>query len=93
MARKNKTDLVKQVAEATEVKISDAQIAVEATLDAIKKTLVEGDELALAGFGSFSVTDRAARTARNPRTGETIEVPASKAAKFKPAKALKDALN
>ncbi len=88
----NKADLVNYVAEAGGLSKSAAADAVEAVLGGITSTLAAGESVSLVGFGTFSVTDRAARTARNPRTGETINVPASKAPKFKPGKALKDAV-
>jgi DNA-binding protein HU-beta len=88
----NKADLVNYVAEAGGLSKSAAADAVEAVLGGITSTLAAGESVSLVGFGTFSVADRAARTARNPRTGETINVPASKAPKFKPGKALKDAV-
>jgi len=89
----NKTDLINHVTTATELDKAAATNAVEAILSGITSTLAAGDAVSLVGFGAFSVTDRAARTARNPRTGEAIEVAASKAPKFKPGKALKDRVN
>ncbi|KON48557.1 HU family DNA-binding protein [Mariprofundus ferrooxydans] len=88
----NKTDLINYVAIETGLNKVSATDAVEATLDVITSALIGGDSVSLVGFGSFSVVARAARTARNPRTGEPIEVAASKAPKFKAAKALKDAV-
>ena len=67
--------------------------AVEAVLDSIASTLKSGDQVTLSGFGTFSVASRAARTGRNPRTGESISIPASKNPKFKAGKGLKDAVN
>ena len=93
MERKNKSDLINTVAEKTGINKANVMLVVDETLDAIKDSLKNGDTLSIAGFGIFSVTDRAARTARNPRTGETIEVAASRAPKLKPGKALKDAVN
>lgn len=66
--------------------------AVDAMIDAIVNSLKNGEEVSIAGLGIFSVKQRAARTARNPRTGETIQVPATRVPKFRPAKALKDAV-
>ncbi len=88
----NKSDLINHVASAGGLSRSAAMDAVEAVLGGITQTLAAGDSVSLVGFGTFSVVDRAARTARNPRTGETINVAASKAPKFKPGKALKDAV-
>jgi len=89
----NKADLVTHVAEAAGLSKSAAGDAVEAVVGGITSTLADGGSVSLVGFGTFSVADRAARTARNPRTGEAIEVAASKAPKFKAGKALKDAVN
>ncbi|MDQ6996861.1 MAG: HU family DNA-binding protein [Mariprofundus sp.] len=88
----NKAELVAHVAEAGGLSKTAAGDAVEAVLGGITSTLAAGDSVSLVGFGTFSIADRAARTARNPRTGETINVAASKAPKFKPGKALKDAV-
>jgi len=88
----NKADLINHVADAAGLTKSSAADAVEAVLAGITSTLAGGGSVSLVGFGTFSVTDRAARTARNPRTGEAINVPASKAPKFKAGKALKDAV-
>jgi DNA-binding protein HU-beta len=66
---------------------------VEAVIDGITNTLKSGDTVTVVGFGTFSVTERAARTGRNPQTGETINIKASKTPKFKAGKALKDAVN
>ena len=89
----NKTDLIAAVAESSELSKTDATTATEAVLDAITNALKDGDTIQLVGFGSFSVSDRAAREGRNPSTGETIQIAASKQAKFKAGKALKDAVN
>ncbi len=88
----NKADLINYVANAAGLSKSVAGDAVEAVLGGITSTLADGGAVSLVGFGTFSVADRAARTARNPRTGETIQVAASKAPKFKAGKALKDAV-
>ncbi len=72
---------------------TDAGSAVDAVLDAITASLAGGDEVRLVGFGTFSVSHRAASTGRNPRTGEAIQIAASKQPKFKAGKALKDAVN
>ncbi len=89
----NKTDLVSAVAERADLSKSDAAGAVDAVFDVVTETLQQGDEVRLVGFGTFSVSERAATTGRNPRTGETIQIAASKQPKFKAGKGLKDALN
>ncbi len=89
----NKNDLISKVAEATGLSKADATKAVDAVFASIVDALKGGDEVRLVGFGTFSVADRAATTGRNPRTGETIQIPASKQPKFKAGKALKDAVN
>jgi len=88
----NKADLINHVASTTDLSKASATSAVEAILNGIAGTLSNGNTVSLVGFGTFSVVERAARTARNPRTGEAIEVAASKAPKFKAGKALKDAV-
>jgi DNA-binding protein HU-beta len=89
----NKNDLVDAVAERTGLAKSDAARAVEAVLGTVTETLQKGDQVALSGFGTFVAKARAARTGRNPRTGESIAIPASRVPAFKAGKALKDALN
>jgi DNA-binding protein HU-beta len=89
----NKNDLVDAVAERTGLAKSDAARAVEAVLGSVTESLQKGDQVALSGFGTFVVKARAARTGRNPRTGEAIAIPASRVPAFKAGKALKDALN
>lgn len=89
----NKSELVDAVASATNSSKADAQASVDAVIDAITGALQQGDKVSLTGFGTFEVRDRAARTARNPQTGETIQVRASKAPAFKAGKGLKDAVN
>ncbi|MGH1426468.1 MAG: HU family DNA-binding protein [Arenicella sp.] len=89
----NKSELIDHIASQADISKTAAGDALEATLEAITKTLKAGDSLTLVGFGTFSVGERSARTGRNPRTGEAIEIAASKNAKFKAGKALKDALN
>lgn len=89
----NKNELIAQVAETAELSKVDAARAVDAVFDSIAAVLKGGDEVRLVGFGTFLVTERAASEGRNPRTGETIKIPASKQPKFKPGKGLKDALN
>ncbi|MGA9423264.1 MAG: HU family DNA-binding protein [Rhodanobacteraceae bacterium] len=89
----NKGDFVSAVADAADITKADAERAVEAVFKVIKKALKSGDSVSLVGFGTFSVRKRAARTGRNPRTGDTIKIKASKVPGFKAGKALKDALN
>jgi DNA-binding protein HU-beta len=89
----NKNDLVDAVAEQTGLAKSDAARAVEALLGAVTDALRKGETVTLSGFGSFVAKTRAARTGRNPRTGEAIAIPASRAPAFKAGKGLKDALN
>lgn len=88
-----KVELVEAVAEAAGLTKSDASKAIDATLDAIKNALVKGDKVPLVGFGTFAVSERAAREGRNPRTGDTVTIPARKAVTFKAGTALKDAVN
>ena len=89
----NKNELIEIVVSATNLKKTEAAMAVETVFGAITKSLTGGKEVKIAGFGSFSVLKRAARTGRNPRTGESIKIEASKQPKFKAGKALKDAVN
>jgi DNA-binding protein HU-beta len=89
----NKGDLVAAVAEQADITKSQAAAAVDAMLDAIGATLKKGDEVRLVGFGTFSVTKRAAGEARNPRTGEMIKTKASLAPKFKAGAGLKSVVN
>ena len=89
----NKQELIEYVAKETELTKADAQKAVEAVFAGITATLQQGNEARFVGFGTFAVSSRAATTGRNPRTGETINIPASKQAKFKAGKELKDAVN
>lgn len=79
----NKTELVKAVAEQANISQAQAKAAVEATINAVSEALANGDKVALVGFGTFSVAEKAARPGFNPRTKETIEIPARKAVKFK----------
>lgn len=89
----NKQDLVAKVAESADISKQKAASAVDAVIEAIKGSLKKGDDVRLVGFGTFSVSDRAATTGRNPRTGEPIKIPASKQPKFKAGKELKEAVN
>jgi DNA-binding protein HU-beta len=88
-----KNELAEKVAASTGLAGSQARQAVEATIESISDELAAGGEVALAGFGKFSVSHRAAREGRNPSTGDTIKIAASKAAKFSAASALKKRLN
>ena len=88
-----KNELAEQVASSTGLATSQAREALETAIETIAKELEAGGEVALAGFGKFSVSQRAARQGRNPSTGETINIAASKAAKFSAASALKKRLN
>ncbi len=87
-----KAEFVGKVAEKTGFTKADAEKAVNAFLETVTDTLKSGDKVAFTGFGSFEVVERAAREARNPQTGETIQVKATKAPKFKAGKGLKDAV-
>ncbi len=89
----NLNDLKASVAEKAGLSKADAGSAVSAVLDTISEALAKGDKIALVGFGNFEVSERAAREGRNPATGETIQIAASKAVKFKAGKALKDSVN
>lgn len=89
----NKSELIDIVAAKADITKSTAGAALEAVLDGITDALKDGDSVTFVGFGTFSVSPRAARDGRNPRTGETIKIAASNLAKFKAGKALKDALN
>ena len=89
----NKVDLIAKVAEETGLSRNDATRAVDSVFDIITKALKKGDEVRLVGFGTFSVSKRAASVGRNPRTGEQIEIPASKQPKFRAGKGLKDSVN
>jgi DNA-binding protein HU-beta len=88
----NKAELVDAVASSTNTSKADAQRSVEAVLDTISSTLQQGDRVAITGFGTFEVRDRAARTGRNPQTGETIQVKAAKVPAFKAGQGLKNAV-
>jgi DNA-binding protein HU-beta len=89
----NKNDLIDAVTERTALAKSDAARAVEAVLAAITDALKQGDAVTLSGFGTFATKTRAARSGRNPRTGETIQIAASKVPGFKAGKGLKDAVS
>lgn len=89
----NKNDLVAAVATGTGLSKTDATKAVDEVFDQITGALKRGDDVRLVGFGTFLVTKRAASQGRNPRTGEPLNIPASKRPKFTPGKGLKDAVN
>ncbi|MAX28190.1 MAG: DNA-binding protein HU [Thiotrichales bacterium] len=89
----NKADLIDAVAQDTDMSKASATRAVDSVIDNITGSLKSGDQVTLVGFGTFMVRDRAARSGRNPQTGETIQIKASKAPAFKAGKALKDAVN
>ena len=89
----NKSEFVTAVADSAELSKTDAGKAVDAVISVIKKALKKGDSVTLVGFGTFQVRKRAARTGRNPRTGATLKIKASKVPGFKAGKALKDAVN
>jgi DNA-binding protein HU-beta len=88
----NKSELVDHIATSADISKAAAARALDATLAAVRTTLKKGGTVSLVGFGSFSVTKRAARTGRNPRTGAAIKIKAAKIPKFRPGKALKDAM-
>ena len=89
----NKTELIAAVAEQSGLSKKDAEKAISALVESISETLAKGEKIQLVGFGTFEVAERAARTGKNPQTGEAINIPASKAPKFKAGKALKDVVN
>lgn len=89
----NKSELIDRIAESADMSKADAGRALDAAIEAITGALKSGEQVALVGFGTFAVKDRAARTGRNPQTGKEITIAASRVPGFKPGKALKDALN
>ena len=89
----NKTELVAAIAENAEISKEDAEKALKAFADVVAEELKKGEKVQLVGFGTFEVSERAAREGRNPQTGETMTLAACKAPKFKAGKALKDAVN
>lgn len=88
----NKTELISAMAEKAEISKKDAEKALNAFTNIVADTLVDGDKVSITGFGTFEVVERAERQGRNPATGETITIAASKSPKFKAGKALKDAV-
>ncbi|ODP97029.1 MULTISPECIES: nucleoid-associated protein HU-beta [Salinivibrio] len=89
----NKSQLIDQIAEGADISKASAGRALDAFVEAVSDTLKSGDQVALVGFGTFSVRERAARTGRNPQTGAEIQIAAAKVPGFKAGKALKDAVN
>ena len=89
----NKAELVAAVAERTELSKKDAEKALKAFVDVVAEELKNGEKIQLVGFGTFEVSERAAREGRNPANGQPMQIAASKAPKFKAGKALKDAIN
>lgn len=89
----NKTELVSAMAEQAGISKKDAEKALKAFIDVVTDELKKGEKVQLVGFGTFEISERAAREGRNPLTGATMSIPASKAPKFKAGKALKDAVN
>jgi DNA-binding protein HU-beta len=89
----NKTEFVKAVAEKSGKTIAEAEEFVNAYSDVVKESLVSGDKVQITGFGIYEVNERSARTGRNPKTGEEMQIPASKGVKFKAGKILKEAVN
>lgn len=89
----NKSDLVDAIAKSADISKAAAGRALDAAVESIKKALKKGDTVSLVGFGTFKVGKRAARTGRNPRTGEAIKIKAAKVPKFTAGKGLKDAVN
>jgi DNA-binding protein HU-beta len=88
----NKQELVASVADKAEMTKKDAEKAVNALVDSIKEALNKGDKVSLVGFGTFEVRDRAARSGRNPQSGEAIKIPAGKVPAFRPGKELKESV-
>lgn len=89
----NKSELIAAMAEKAEFSKKDTEKVLAAFIDTVSSTLQEGNKIQLVGFGTFEVADRAARVGKNPQTGKEIKIPASKAPKFKPGKALKELVN
>ena len=89
----NKSELITSMAEKAKMTKKDAEIALKAFTESVEEALEKGEKVQLVGFGTFEVAERAAREGRNPQTGATMNIPASKAPKFKAGKALKDTIN
>ena len=88
-----KDELIAKMAEKADLSKKEAVAAIKAFIETTQEALAEGDSISLVGFGTFAVSERAAREGRNPRTGETMQIPASKAPTFKAGKGFKDAVN
>lgn len=88
----NKTELINQIAESADISKKAAGDALQGFMKAVSDTMVKGDKLQLIGFGTFSVTERSARTCRNPQTGESMKIPAKKVVKFKVGSKLAEAV-
>ena len=89
----NRTELVAAMAEKSQLSKKDAESALKAFIDVVSEEMQKGEKIQLVGFGTFEVSERAAREGRNPQTGKTMKIDACKAPKFKAGKALKDAVN
>ncbi|APQ67102.1 HU family DNA-binding protein [Coxiella burnetii] len=89
----NKNELIEVIAQSADISKNAAGRALDAFVDSVTKSLQEGEDVVLVGFGSFTTSQRAARTGRNPQTGDTMQIPAATVARFKAGKKLKDALN
>jgi DNA-binding protein HU-beta len=89
----NKAELIDRMAASADISKASATRALDAMLDAVTESLKQSEQVALVGFGTFAVKERAARSGRNPQTGESIQIAAARIPTFKPGKALKDALN
>jgi DNA-binding protein HU-beta len=89
----NKTELIEHIANEAEISKASAGRALDAFLEGVKNTLKAGEDVTLIGFGTFAVSERPARTGRNPKTGEEIKIKAAKVPKFRPGKGLKDIVN
>jgi len=89
----NKQELVAAIAAKSELTKADSERALNACTEAIKDAMTKGENLQLIGFGTFSISERAARTGRNPQTGKEIQIPAKKVVKFKPGKDLSESVN
>ncbi|MEN0005485.1 MAG: HU family DNA-binding protein [Bacteroidota bacterium] len=89
----NKGDLISKIADSANLTKAQATEALNTVLDAVGTALKEGDKVTLVGFGTFSISQREARTGRNPRTGESISIPAKNVVKFKPGKELTESVN
>lgn len=89
----NKSELISQIAESASISKAAAEKALQGFIDAVTDSLQKGDSVTLVGFGTYSLSQRAARNGRNPQTGKSITIPAKKVVKFKPGKKLADSIN